>query len=78
MKSDKKKSSGDVKKKIIKDAKGFAVAIIIALAIRTFLYEPFRIPSSSMVPGLHIGDFLLVSKSSYGFSDKGTFFDLGV
>lgn len=43
-------------------------AILIAVAIRTVAYEPFNIPSSSMVPTLLIGDYLFVSKFSYGYS----------
>src|ERR1700761_6686731 len=48
-------------------------AMLIALVIRTFAYEPFNIPSSSMVPTLLIGDFLFVSKFSYGYGSPGTF-----
>jgi signal peptidase I len=44
------------------------VAVGIALVLRTFAYQPFNIPSSSMVPTLLIGDFLFVSKFSYGYS----------
>src|ERR1700759_3840273 len=51
-------------------------AMIIALAIRTFAFEPFNIPSSSMVPTLLIGDFLFVSKYSYGYGGPGTFWGL--
>ena len=40
--------------------------IIAVLFIRTFIFEPFRIPSGSMVPTLQIGDFVAVSKFSYG------------
>ena len=43
-------------------------AVLIAVVIRTFGYEPFSIPSSSMVPTLLVGDYLFVSKFSYGYS----------
>ncbi len=43
-------------------------ALLVALAVRTLAYQPFNIPSSSMVPTLLEGDFLFVSKFSYGYS----------
>jgi signal peptidase I len=48
--------------------KTLVYAILIALFIRTFFYEPFNIPSASMVPTLLVGDYLFVSKFSYGYS----------
>ena len=51
-------------------------AILIAVVIRTFLYEPFKIPSGSMYPSLYVGDFLFVSKYTYGYSKHSFPFSL--
>ncbi|MGC6534327.1 MAG: signal peptidase I [Parvibaculales bacterium] len=59
------------------NAQVFVGALIIALIIRSLLFQPFNIPSSSMKPTLLIGDFLFVSKFSYGYSKHSFPFSLG-
>src|SRR5262249_19890721 len=46
-----------------------AVAIVVALVIKTFLFQAFYIPSESMVPTLKVGDRVLVNKLSYDLHD---------
>lgn len=61
-------------KKILDYIKSIAIAILIALFIRAYVVQAFKIPSGSMIPTLLIGDHLLVNKFIYGvhppFSDK--------
>jgi signal peptidase I len=51
---------------LVEYARSFFPVILIVLLVRSFLAEPFRIPSSSMMPTLLIGDFILVNKFAYG------------
>jgi len=57
-----------MKKKIIDNVKTIFYALLIAMVIRSFFFQPFYIPSSSMEPNLLVGDRLFVSKYSYGYS----------
>jgi len=56
--------------------KTFFIAALIALTVRAFAFEPFNIPSSSMVPNLLVGDYLFVSKYSYGYSSRSSLYGL--
>jgi signal peptidase I len=51
---------------LVEYARSFFPVILIVLLIRSFLFEPFRIPSDSMMPTLLDGDFIFVNKFSYG------------
>lgn len=50
----------------LKETKSFLPIVLIVLILRSFIVEPFQIPSASMEPSLDIGDFILVNKFSYG------------
>ncbi|HZU87836.1 MAG TPA: S26 family signal peptidase, partial [Stellaceae bacterium] len=62
---------------LLDTVKTVVYAVLIALAVRTFAYEPFNIPSGSMIPTLLVGDYLFVSKYSYGYSKHSFPFSLG-
>jgi signal peptidase I len=66
------KSSGGVRETI----RTVVWAVLIAVAVRTVAFEPFNIPSGSMIPTLLVGDYLFVSKYSYGYSRHSLPFSL--
>ena len=57
---------GPEKSVIRQCAEAFIIAIVLALVIRTFVVQAFKIPSGSMLPTLQIGDHILVNKFLYG------------
>ena len=66
------------KNSFFSNIKSILLAIFIALLIRSFIAEPFNIPSGSMKPNLLIGDFIFVSKWSYGYSKHSLPFSIPI
>jgi len=61
-------AKGAASNELMEMLKTVGAALLIALVLRIFLFQPFTIPSASMEPNLLEGDYIIVSKYSYGYS----------
>jgi signal peptidase I len=66
MAAEEEKKETSPARKRFETTRALLLAVLIALAIRSFVIEPFTIPSGSMIPTLLVGDYVLVNKFSYG------------
>jgi len=71
-------SSGGEGNEFVEIFKTIGFALLIAMVLRILLFQPFTIPSASMEPNLHEGDYIVVSKWSYGYSKHSIPFSPGV
>src|SRR5207253_2659203 len=62
----KSRPQGKTEPIFVEISRGFFPIILIVFLLRSFLVEPFKIPSGSMIPSLLVGDFILVNKYTYG------------
>ena len=69
----KEKSEGKQKNVILEYAQLVISVVVIVFVVRSFVFEPFRIPSESMDPTLKTGDYVIVTKFSYGFGRQSIF-----
>ncbi len=61
---------------LLDESRSYFWILLVILCVRSFGYEPYQIPSSSMEPGLQIGDFVLVNKYEFGLKLPGTYISI--